>query len=482
MVFPRAFAFAIDDMGWIDGSSFTAQSGPSRAGVKRIFDLNDYRYIVQVAEAVNVRIQGLFILSEMDRENVLAKYPTTTYRRERWDNSKNIDARQLEIMNYVKEQAAYLEFGLHGTGHEHWPEPGRQRRAEWYNLEDDHPWPEESLRQHVQGFKDIMRQYGLSEEFGHSFPQSFVPCAYSYYWNPDGHYSLGKILSEAGVKYANTDFSHIPELRPPPEPNGGGFDNGTLVVNRKNFGNPWYALACLPKTPIAGQDTDMIESHWPNWLAADDFLQSEVTKQWIQYYNSVQRLPDRYVAKNTEQFYAQWLYQKFTKVTEETGGYVAIDNTSMPEEVYQRDVLGNLVLKIALLKNEHISFATLDDKAIAAYYEDGGYGFLYLPQLEKKKYTLKYTIGQSPMPLYVFHDGTYNVYSMIRSDSDVSVDVRVYGRQIIKIRTAQPGRLVSRNPRLKVVKSFYESDVSTLNITVQSTDMQGDRGVIVMLL
>jgi len=43
-------------------------------GIKRTFDLNDYKYIVDVARKVGVRFNAV-CLCEMDRENVLAKYP-----------------------------------------------------------------------------------------------------------------------------------------------------------------------------------------------------------------------------------------------------------------------------------------------------------------------------------------------------------------------------------------------------------------------
>src|SRR5882757_9140009 len=95
--FPRAFAFAIDDLGWNEGSSLVGDTprGPHRAGVKRTFDINDYRYIIEVGKAVGARIQCLFVLGEMDRENALAKYPTTTSMRERWNNVALISENQV---------------------------------------------------------------------------------------------------------------------------------------------------------------------------------------------------------------------------------------------------------------------------------------------------------------------------------------------------------------------------------------------------
>ena len=330
--------------------------------------MNDYKYIVEVGKAVGVRLQCLFILSEMDRENVLVKYPTTAHQREKWNNSKHVNDEQVEIMSYVVDHAANMEFGFHGTGHEHWADDGIQRRAEWYNMADRKPWPEETPRNHILAFQEIMGQYGITPQNGHSFPESFVPCAYGYYWNPDGGYSLGKLLSGAGVKYANTDFGQMPELSPPPEMNGGGFDHGTHVINRLNYGNHFYSLSALPVVPLEMQGTGMVESHWPNWLAQDDFMQPDVTIQWINYYRQVQRTPARYIAKNTEQIHSQWLYKKYTIVNESATGFVEIDNTRMSNEAYENDIFGNMVLKIKLSKDEHIATAVINDDLIPTYF------------------------------------------------------------------------------------------------------------------
>ena len=481
--FPRAFAFAIDDLGWNEGSdlSINNPSGPFRTGAKRKFDIKDYQHIVAVGKAIGVRIQCSFILSEMDRENVLAKYPTTTYQREKWNNSRLVCDEQIHIMNYVIQEAANMEFGFHGTGHEYWPEEGIQKRAEWYNLIDKEPWPEESLRQHIEGYKEIMAQYGITPENGHSFPESFVPCAYSFYWNPTGDYSLGKLLNEVGVKYANTFFGQIPELNPPQDVNGGGFDHGTHVLNRMNYGNLWYELGTLPKVSLDFQGTDIIESHWNNWLAQDEFLQEEITNRWIQYYKEVQRFPNRYIAKNTEQLHSQWLYNKYTDVSEDISGNIEIDNSNMPEEVYANDTLGNMVLKIKLDTEKHISIALLNNDLIPAYFEEEGFGFIYLPILEKQKYTLKYTIGTEVMPLHVFNDGTFNVYSLKKQGNIVTVLLKMYGTQAIKIKCSKPEEVVSLTNGLTIENYKYESATGMLNIVTNAINMQGTKGEIKIL-
>jgi hypothetical protein len=482
IIFPRAFAFAIDDLGWNHGSSLesTKEGGPYRCGVKRIFDLKDYKAIVDVGKAVGARIQCLFILSEMDRENILSKYPQSTYKRDKWDNSELVNEMQNEIMKFVIEESAHLEFGLHGIGHEYWENGQPQKRAEWYNLVDKRPWPESSIHNHIEAFKLIMAQYGISTENGHDFPESFVPCAYSYYWNPEinDSYSFGKILANEGVKFVNTDFSQIPELNPPQGDNGGGFDNGVHVINRINYGNEWFEISKLPTAPLQDQATDFIESHWPNWLAQDDFLQANTTENWSNYYKEVQSSENRYIAKNTEQLHAQWLYNKYTKVTESTEGIVVIDNTNMPNVVYENHLLSSMVLKINLNENEHISSARLNESTIASYQEDGGYGFIYLPILEQKKYLLKYSVGQNQMPIFVNNDCTYNVYEAIINKDFIEVKLRIYGVHILKIHGPKPQNVGSDNDCVQIKNYDYDEVSKIISIQVVSTNMQGSTGKI----
>jgi hypothetical protein len=477
--FPRAFAFAIDDLGWDDGHD-GAPFGPHRAGVNRIFHLSDYEHVVNVGKAVGARVQCLFILSEFDRENILARYPTTTYMREKWDNKRRITDKHVRIMEYVRDQAAYMEFGFHGTGHEYWPAEGVQRRAEWFNLIDRKPWPEEEVRGHVHAFREIMSQWGFTKANGHSFPESFVPCAYSYYWNPKGPYSLGKLLREAGVKYANTDFGQIQDMDPPQGFHANGFDHGVHVAHRLNYGNAWNEIATLPKVSIDFQYTDFAESHWPNWLAEDDSSQPSVTREWIGYYRSVQRTSHRYIAKNTEQLHSQALYKKNAKVKFQPGR-VEIDNTAMPDEAYQNDMLGNMVLKIQLGNVQHIAAAAINGEMLPAYFEDEGFGFFYLPRLERKKYVLEYTVGADMLPVCVYNDGTYNVYKLSQRESEIAITVRVYGSQTIKVRCPRPGSVRSDSKQLTIISFLYNEGSKTLNIEVVAADMQGTTATVRLL-
>jgi len=483
MLFPRPFAIAIDDLGWNIGNNdgYGLKNGPYRIGLNRAMGIDNYKVLVEIASQIPVRLQALFVLGEMDRENVLAKYPTTNPLGKDWDNSQNVSDEQLRIMEYVVQNAAYIEFGMHGVLHEYWEVPGKRSRAEWYNIDDNRPWPTNIILDHITCYKEIMGQYGINKENGHSFPESFVPCAYAFHWNPNGDVSTSSLLNKEGVKYINTLFQEVSELNPPTEPNGGGIDHGAITVNRINYGNDWFALSSLPTVPIEEQESDIIETHWSNWLAQDAFLQNETNKKWVNYYNMVQKQGDRYVARNTAQFYSQWFYKKYTTIEEQELGTVIINNTNMPQDIYDYQLLGNMILKIPLSKNKHISKAIIDGDNIAGYYEENGFGIIVLPILENKTYTFNYSIGNTYPNAFIWYDGTYNVYSFSTDGNITTVNIRFYGKQDMKIvGVSNPKNITIDNQYITLINKNYNIEKKTLILTLSAHDIQGESGEIRM--
>lgn len=477
ILFPRPFAFAIDDLGWMNGENSVelVQPGPYRIGLNRKMSVDDYHGIIAVAQEVGVRVLGLFVLAELDMKNILAHYPATTWMGKNWDNSQLAKSGHIEpIIECVKDNAAYLEFGLHGIGHEYWLDT-TMKRAEWYCVSDGHPWPKEHMLQHIEAVKDLLAQHGLDSQHGHSFPESFVPSAYSFHWNPEGDFSTGSLLKEQGSRYANTLFDFIEELDSPKGDNNGGFDHGLLVVNRINYGIAWDKPNTLPSVPLHQQRADIIESHWANWLARNPAQQDEVNKRWIAYYRAVQQSEDRYLAKNSEQFYSQWLYKRYTRVVEEPPGRVVIDNRFMGDEAYSSEVLGNMVLKILTAPGVHISSASLDGNPISCLYEDSGYTFFFLPKLQKKRYELCYEFGEHMMTPCIYNDGTYSVYSFWADEGKIEATMRLYGTQEITIRGVQSvNRIMLSNNKVRLKKQQLDTAAKILKLSLNAHDYQGE--------
>lgn len=474
IIFPRGVSVNVGQVGWMGGSSLEETDGPWRAGIRRNFDVRDYKPIVEVGEALGMRFMTLFILGELDRLNILREYPTSNPHGANWDNREYIGPTQIEIMDYVKASAANMEFGLTGVLHEFW-EDGVKSRAEWFNVEQQEPRDEKIVRRNVELLRRLMAQYDISSDYGHSFPESFI--SYGFYYNPGADYSLGRVLSENGVKYANTPFATIRGLDHPPLLDG-GIDNGVLLLDRFNHGNLWYEYATPPKLGPDSIKTVVVESHWANWLAYDDHLQQELTNRWIAYLKNIQAHPDHYLAKNTEQLYSQWLYKKFTKVEERQVGLVTIDNRSMLDEVYTYDLLGNMVLAVKLEEGEHVASASINGKSISAYYEAEGYGYIYLPKLEQEVYNVKYAIGDQRIDKVVYNSGTYNVYAIDARADSLAIDLKMYGEQIIEIYGNNPLSVSSTNEHLTIQDISYDQKEKLSRITVRGRNMQGERGVI----
>lgn len=476
IIFPRGLMVNVGQVGWMTGDSDGEEGGPWRAGIRRNFEVRDYQPIAEVGREVGVRFMTLFILGEMDRLNILSEYPTSNPDGEDWDNSSNVGPEQLNIMNYIKNNAASIEFGITGVLHEYWDD-GVRSRAEWFNVEKQEPRDETIIRNNVELLKRLMAQYGITPENGHSFPQSFI--SYGFYFNPDGEYSLGKVLSDNGVRYANTPYATIKGLDHPPLL-GGDFDHGVLLLDRFNHGNLWYEYAKPPPVEPDEIMSVVVESHWANWLAYDDHLQPDLNNKWIQFLKNIQASYDNYLAKNTEQLYSQWLYKKYATVTEISPGKVRINNRDMHDAAYSYNLLGNMVLAVKLEDGEHVSYASLDGNPVACYYEDEGYGYIYLPVLQRDDYIFEYSIGREPMDRIVYNSGTYNVYGVIDGGASYEIDLKMYGKQTVEVHSPRPELVKTDNENLKIKSYVYDEKSSTTLIEIEGVDIQGERGTVLL--
>jgi hypothetical protein len=327
------------------------------------------------------------------------------------------------------------------------------------------------MRRHMDVIKNILGQYGISSANGHSFPQSMS--ALGYYWNPAGPYSAGSIFGEYGVRYVNTKFSIIPELNPPPDKSG-GFDHNVLVLDRGAYGNLWYTYDDPPREPVENYETDLIESHWANWLGQDDFLQPAVNNRWVNYFRSIQAYPYRYLAKNSEQLYSQWLYKEYANVEQIAPGRVRIDNRAMPDVPYSHGSLGNMVLSVPLADGEHVSRVTINGKPVAAYFEESGFGFIYLPMLRKDLYEVVWEIGERPVRGTVNNTGTYNVYEVDVAANRYRFLVRMYGTQDVRFRVDEGYAATTEHNGFTITGSSYDHQAGELVVTLQALDIQGE--------
>ena len=455
-VVPTPLSVGIDDVGWKRGWSTANTGGPWRGGLSRYMVWEDYEVLVYVAEAVRTRLLCLFVMCEWDRSNICAEYPTTTQEGSLWDNSELVSDDDFTIMNYIKDNAAYIEFGLHGVGHEHW-ENGVRTRAEFAN--GGSPWSWDDVWSHMECFQRLIGQYGIS------LPKSFVAPAHCYYYNPADPYDTGALMHTWGVKYGHHPATYVT-------------DNGLMVLSRI-FHLGWSQPSVAPSTIPSGYYCE--GSHWTNYVEIDPANNHIAGDKWIAWFNKIKDEPDRYLPKNTAQLFSQYLYQRYADVDID-GNIVEIDNTGMPDWAYELDLVGNLLLKLPLKSGTHVSSASLSGGDIACYYEDAGFGYVVLPKLEKSNYVLTYSTGTSEMSNCVLNDGTYNVDKFeIRGDS-ASLSLEMYGTQDVKVKldTFKPAGMQSSIASLIINSSQWDEATNTLVMNITATDVQGIEGDILI--
>ena len=453
---PKPMAIDIDDLGWKEGWDLDKSGGPWRLGLPqgRMMTLEDYEVVVYISKAVGVRIKSLFIMSEFDRSNICAQYPTTNEQGSNWDNSALVNDSDFVIMDYVKENAAHIEFGLHGVRHEFWDAETREpSRAEWADNQKKRPY--DVLWGHMECFKKLIDQYGID------FPKSVRTAAANYYYNANDSEDTGALMRAWGVKYASLppDREYVT-------------DYGLMVLLRSG-GVAWNAANSAPDSY---PETEFMTSHWTNFVDLNPANNHQAGDKWITWFNKVKDDPNRYTAKNTTQLHSQFLYRKFSQISV-TGNTVHIDNSTMPDWAYKLELLGNLVLKHKLQDGEHVSSASLNGEHVACYYEERGFAYIVLPKLEKRQYTLTFTTGTSDMPTYALNDGTYNVEKFQSSADNALVGMEMYGTQEVKVKLLfEPHEVTSDTTALEIKDWRYEAPF--INMLIHGQNIQGETGMV----
>lgn len=143
-------------------------------------------------------------------------------------------------------------------------------------------------------------------------------------------------------------------------------------------------------------------------------------------------------------------------------------------------MLGNMVLAVALQNGQHVSSASLNGNPISAYFEEAGFGYIYLPKLDREVYEFTYEVGSQRMPRFVNNMGTYNVYNVTDSSNRFTFEVQMYGTQTIEVVTNRPRNVESDNEFLSVLSHEYDTANGVLHIEVHGRDIQGETGIITL--
>lgn len=480
-VIPNPRTLTIDDVGWKLGRDESGSDGPFRLGTNRNPVLQDYEVLAYVARAVGTRLSAKFVISEFDRENVLANYPSTNEHGAAWNNSALNGPDDFLYMNYVKDNSAWIELGFHGVRHEYWDwviRRGKMWRWEFFDRQNKQPWPYDDLAGHLECFQKILNQYGIT-----SFPKSYTPPGNGYDYAPQASRDSGTLFSSLGVKYAMCNIRATKEFGTPQSviDAGGIIHRGLLWIQEAGSDDDpnWPAYNAIDAVPLSHPADGIPLTHWPNWWADDPDSNLTVGDKYIAWFNHVKQQPDSYVPKNIPQYFSQWLYRKYATMLEHADS-LTIDNSVMPQEAYTYDLLGNLLIKFPLGAGEHLSQATIDGGAeIVGYYEEFGYAHLLLSQLQQTVYHLYIQKSSAQLAKCVMHDGTYNVLSFNSMAETATLGLEMYGTQNVRIRLDfEPISVTSLDTGLVINSRAYDAAAKELVINVTGKDIMGQRGTI----
>ncbi|MBQ7257010.1 MAG: hypothetical protein IJS60_04890 [Abditibacteriota bacterium] len=487
---PLAHGFVIDDVGWLECSDLTEKGGPPRLHCDRKSNIDDYKQLVDLAEALGVRIFCAFVMSEFDRGDICGKpiYNKPLAPMDMTEYGLNwhcpISDTQTQIMDFVKNNAHAIDFAIHGVRHGHYGE-GLWEVSEWARRakKDEKgrfceeikivtPWDKENKTDRLiaECFRELIRQYFTEEEL--PFPESFVPPNHSYFYEENCENTTGAVLSDFGVKYCN--FKHT--------------GSGSLDYNFKPVVNWDHNLCLLDRRGIKGSSYKRTGAKPKFFPRAFPYMEAHfnniwgTVEEWKKYLYNVNRHPGRMLGKNTEQVFSQWIYHKFAKI-KNYKNKIVVDCRSIPQEAYAKNILSTLTLKIWLGKKEISTFKTsngaMSDRftQLCCYYKDKyGYGYVTVGNSENSMgrldgvYSFEFEVGKEPLDFYVDNsDLTAQVYSVKSKDR---VWLKVYGTQKVRIKTHKPERVESSNPKVQILSWEYKEGF--LEVLVKGTSMLGD--------
>lgn len=467
MAIARPVNVSIDDCGWQSGPSLAATGGPWRLGA-RDPTLEDYQRLARIAQASGTRLQTLWIMSELDRSNICGRpeynMPNApsdmTEQGLNWDNSAHVNDDNWALMSFMRENAAWLELGLHGVRHEHW-EHGARTRAE-FAQHDGPGWGPLDATIHLSCFADLLRQYYTQDE--NPFPVSFVPPDNAYPSASQGSSSTSAVLASFGVRYAQF-------------PGPTRFDSGVFLMDRNTSSSPpWDAEGRLPGTPSS--DQSWIMTHLPNYY--------DLENDWIDWLSTLDAPVDRMVPKNSAFSASQLLYSTCARLASRPDG-LYINTRDLPDEAYASNLLGPIALKVRLGGQSSVAVTSNSDlNLVASYLDHHDHAVILLSQpnqprgrLAQDIFHVQLMVGQSPSSDWVdLASSTARVFSMTRNSiNEVVADLEVYGQQTIDL--VLPGfeakAVRSDNPAVEITGFTWDDAAARLSIAVSGVNMQGER-------
>lgn len=342
---PLPIQVVIDDVGWWSGKDGSLYQEPYRTGINRNHVIADYKAIIDLGKALNIRPQAAMVLGEWDRQNILQHVPHSTWMGKKWDNSKWVGQWLEEAADMINSNKEYFEITMHGLGHEWWT-GGKFTRAEWAD-DKGVMRPKEILEQHLYAYAEIMHQNNLGD-----LPKSFVPNAFKHSFGiTEGNdISMAELLRQRGFTYINTPFESMFNKQAV-QHDLFGIDSGIMTVDRGSDLLNWNVIGTPPEGSILGPTCGL---HWPNLLHEDSERNSEIVGGWVDLLSPYNDKQETMLAKNSLFFQQQLAHHLVTKMELlDNNLHMDFSNTNKLETA-----LSNNELTVKVSSDQEIDFSS----------------------------------------------------------------------------------------------------------------------------
>jgi len=299
---PMPLIIVIEDVGWWSGEDGSGKNQPFRTAMPRAHVPEDYSAIAALGRGLDMRVVAGFVLCEWDSEDILKNLPSATWMGNRWRTEGKYREEQKKAAWIIKRDREYIEFGVHGVGHEFWAD-GKMERSEFHNNESqmrDH----QEVREHLTFFYKIMAQHGFDIS-----PKIFIPPALKHSFG-SGDRGFQKILSEFGIEYVTLMMERA-RLYSPPQSRTIAWENNVLLVERGEAELPWHVVAAAP---VFKFDRPVMALHWANLLHPDPQKNLMVVNNWVRYIKENSIRNEFLLARDALSCFTQYLHRVMSEI------------------------------------------------------------------------------------------------------------------------------------------------------------------------
>ena len=300
---------SIEDVGWWKGKDGSAFNEPFRTGMPRDHAPEDYFALADLGRQLDMKLLAGFVLCEWDRHDILKKLPSSTWVGKKWTSPYTNPEQKIKAAEIIKAAEQYIEFGLHGLGHEFWNR-GVMQRSEFHDADCNMRDPDE-IRKHLSFFFNIMDQYHFN-----SGPKIFIPPALKHsFGDPDNGFQ--KILGEFGIESVTLRFSKA-KLYSKPQTGKIAWENDVLLVERGESEIPWNRVAAGPEFKF---DRPVLALHWANMLHPDPEKNHFIIQKWADYIKTGSEEKGMLLVRDSGACFTQYCHKIMSEIKRSGDGF-----------------------------------------------------------------------------------------------------------------------------------------------------------------